>query len=199
MCGSVLAAKAPAEVKDLEPAQLVTYVKAVVPPGAKEGEAHMVAFRAKLGPDGRLREFTPATADDPMTAPAREAAAQWVYVPYRRDGQPVGVEVFLLVMVGATEHVAAPKQPVPVSMRVGAQLLEHMTRPMHPEIGVRGTVLTDVTIGKDGAVKTAQAMSGPGPLRDEAMGWIPEWKFLPFLLDGVPVEVKTTMRVQFDS
>ena len=60
---------------------------------------------------------------------------------------------------------------------------------------IQGTVLLDAIIGKDGSVGQLTVTSGPEELQQSALDAVREWKYKPFLLNGAPVEVKTTITV----
>ncbi len=100
----------------------------------------------------------------------------------------------------------APKAQAPPPHRIHAKedvekaKLIHTVSPMYPPLTgkrVDGTVVLHVLIGKDGAVKSAKYVSGP-----ETCGWyavkaVLQWRYEPTLMNGVPVEVDTTVAVVF--
>ncbi len=62
---------------------------------------------------------------------------------------------------------------------------------------VQGTVVVQATIGKDGSVIAATAVSGPRELRQSAVDGVRQWRFRPFLILGEPVEVETQWDVVY--
>jgi len=60
-----------------------------------------------------------------------------------------------------------------------------------------GIVLLDVVIASDGTVLEQRAVSGPERLVRAAMESVKDWRFQPYNVDGKPVEVETTLAVQF--
>ena len=63
---------------------------------------------------------------------------------------------------------------------------------------VQGTVVVHALIGKDGRIHELQVVSSPDPaLSTAAMDAVRNWTFRPFLLEGDPVEVETTINVNF--
>jgi TonB family protein len=62
---------------------------------------------------------------------------------------------------------------------------------------IQGTVVLQVTIGRDGRVTAAHATSGPGVLKQEAADAVLKWEYRPFLICGEPVEVETEVPVTF--
>jgi protein TonB len=60
-----------------------------------------------------------------------------------------------------------------------------------------GTVVLHVIIGKNGSVKNARPVSGLPNLRDSAVNAVLQWQYKPTLVNGVAVEVDTTVSVVF--
>jgi TonB family protein len=73
--------------------------------------------------------------------------------------------------------------------------------PIYPSIAktdhVQGTVVVQTTIGTDGTVIAARAISGPPGLRQASVDSVRQWKFRPFLILGEPVEVETQLQIIF--
>jgi len=63
--------------------------------------------------------------------------------------------------------------------------------------GISGTVELQVTIGKDGHVTNANAVSGPNELRKESIDAVFKWEFRPFLISGEATEVETNLPIKF--
>lgn len=62
---------------------------------------------------------------------------------------------------------------------------------------IQGTVLLDAVIGKDGTIKKLTVVSGPKELQQSALDAVGKWSYKPYLLNGDPVEVKTTVSVVY--
>jgi len=67
--------------------------------------------------------------------------------------------------------------------------------PEAKKAGVQGRVVLDATISKEGSVVGLHAASGPEMLRQSALDAVHQWKYKPYLLNGNPVEVKTTINI----
>jgi protein TonB len=52
-------------------------------------------------------------------------------------------------------------------------------------------------IGKDGAIQEVQLISGHPLLSKAALDAVRQWRYKPFLLDGQPIDVQTTVEVHF--
>lgn len=96
---------------------------------------------------------------------------------------------------------AAPTGKVRVSAGVSAGMLLSEMRPVYPQIaraaGISGTVVVTATIDKTGRIIGAQAVSGPAMLRGAALDAVRAARYRPYLLNGEPVEVETTVSVTF--
>jgi TonB family protein len=83
-----------------------------------------------------------------------------------------------------------------ISGRIMATYLDKKVEPVYP-VGiageVEGAVVMLATIGKAGDVSDVQMVSGPEPLRSAATYAVKQWKYRPYLIDGQPVEVQTTV------
>lgn len=81
-----------------------------------------------------------------------------------------------------------------------AQLLSHKN-PDYPMVArqthVEGVVVISATVGTDGKVKSARAVSGPALLRQAAVDAVKQWIYRPTLLNGMPVESETRVEIRF--
>ena len=58
---------------------------------------------------------------------------------------------------------------------------------------VSGAVILRVLIGTDGLVKKVSVISGPELLRANYIKAIRQWTYKPYVVNGLPVEVDTTI------
>jgi len=63
--------------------------------------------------------------------------------------------------------------------------------------GIQGTVVMCADIGTDGTITKLKAVSGPPELIPSAMKAVQKWRYKPYLLDGEPIALRTTVRVTF--
>jgi TonB family protein len=74
--------------------------------------------------------------------------------------------------------------------------------PAYPEVakqhGVEGDVVMQALISKDGTVKRVHVIEGDSRLRSAAEEAVYKWRYRPYVLHGQPVEVATTVTVNFD-
>jgi len=99
--------------------------------------------------------------------------------------------------------IPAPKNPkkITVSPGVMAGMIVQKTQPVYPTIArvarVSGTVVLQATISKTGSVKNIHVVSGHPLLQQAAVDAVKTWRYQPYLLNGEPVEVETTVNVVF--
>src|SRR6266853_4673082 len=100
---------------------------------------------------------------------------------------------------------SASLKAAPTRVRQGgivqpAKLL-HRVDPTYPPLAaqahVSGTVRLHANVGKDGSVREVEALSGHALLLQSAMNAVKQWRYSPALLNGHPVEVDTTIDVEF--
>lgn len=101
----------------------------------------------------------------------------------------------------ATPVHADVKGPMRVPSTIVAGLLIRKITPTYPLIAVaarqQGTVVLQATISKTGTIENLRAASGPPMLQQAAMDAVKSWVYRPYLLNGQPVEVETTVNVVF--
>ena len=99
--------------------------------------------------------------------------------------------------------VAAPKPAAPVHISSGVIAGNKLSgsSPLYPPIAraahVSGTVVLHAVISKAGSIQSLAVVSGPEMLRANAVAAVQDWRYRPYLLNGEPVEVDTTITVNF--
>ena len=107
------------------------------------------------------------------------------------DAAPAGSD-------SSAAKTAAPARMSVSSAEMAADVLTKVP-PKYPDAAkkakVQGTVLLKAIIGKDGMVENLQVVSGPKELRSSSLDAVRQWTYKPYLLNGEPVEVKTTINI----
>lgn len=100
---------------------------------------------------------------------------------------------------GKATQTVTPQLQVPAE--VMQQRLRHEVRPEYPESaqrdGVQGTVVLAAVVTPEGAVTQLKTLSGPEPLASAAADAVHWWRYEPYLVNGQPVTVETTVVVNF--
>lgn len=98
-------------------------------------------------------------------------------------------------------HPPKPAGPIRISKGVAAGQLLAPIRPVYPTIAVQmrlqGTVVVEATISAQGTVENVRVVSGSPILANAAVPAIRAARYRPYLLNGTPVEVETTISVVF--
>lgn len=184
-----------------------------------------VVIRLHVDEEGTV-ESTDIVSGDPILAKAAaDAFKKWKFKPFIRGGKPVKVATelpFLFTSLGKPDEVAEKSaaeedsatqassshptedssvKKIRVSSGVAEGQLIHKVNPIYPpeakRKGIEGTVLLRATIGRDGVMKNVKLISGPPELADAAIGAVQQWRYRPYLLQGSPVEVETTVKITF--
>jgi len=91
--------------------------------------------------------------------------------------------------------------PVRISGMVVEGMLIDKRMPIYPAIAratrTEGTVVLQATISRNGTIENLHVASGPAMLQQAALDAVMSWRYRPYLLNGEPVEVETTVNVIF--
>jgi TonB family protein len=164
-----------------------------------------------------LRDFKKEEIDGPTTAVAPVASAELPAKPGHRIriGQGGFYALFVCMLALAVlgwwqwqrswNELEARATVAESGLRISPETMEKriVTKvdPVYPEAarkeGLQGLVVLDAVIAPDGSVKRLRPVSGPDLLAQSATVAVRSWKFEPFLSSGKPVEVETTIAVEF--
>ncbi len=119
-------------------------------------------------------------------------------------GLPSGVDHSTGPLLDApvvTPRPVAPPPPRRPSIVTEGNVI-HRVLPVYPpiarQIGAQGPVVLHAVIGADGAVQNLRVVSSAHPtLNNAALAAVAQWRFRPYLLNGVPVEVEAQITVNF--
>jgi TonB family protein len=167
------------------------------------------------------------SGDPVLARAAVDAAKKWKFKPFIKNGKPVSVYTKMPFSFAFSENVREEKEPpspakeslpsaippasagvavrtpqrVRVAQGVTTGLLIRRVQPVYPPearlAGVEGTVVLQATISKEGRITDLKVISGPKELTQAAVGAVQQWRYRPYLLMGDPVEVETTVQVNF--
>lgn len=205
--------------------QLETKVTPIYPPEAKAAKVQgVVVMHAIIGKTGLVEELTGVSGPEVLRSSALDAVRQWTYKPYLLNGNPVAVETIIVVnfslnqsapvtlpgggVMGGLATGAPPSTPslspsgrMRVSSGVMAGLIDTKTTPVYPkdakEAHITGAVVLSGVVDTHGKVTELNVVNGPEMLRQAAIDAVSQWTYKPYLLNGKPVEVITTMTVHF--
>ena len=146
------------------------------------------------------------------SAPAREANATKRKIRFGRGGFFLLVAALLTLAALAVwqwqrswneleRHEGSAESSVRVSSETMEKRILTKVEPVYPEAAreaaTEGLVVLDARIAADGSVKHLRPIAGPDLLVKTATDAVQSWKFEPYLSNGKPVEVETTIAVEF--
>jgi protein TonB len=120
------------------------------------------------------------------------------------DGTPGGLGTIIGNIGNEPARIVKPMPPrsLNVSSGVAAGNLIEKTMPQYPAIAraarIQGTVVLQATISRTGLIQNLRVISGPPMLQQAAVDSVRSWRYKPYLLNGDPVEVETTINVVFN-
>jgi protein TonB len=104
------------------------------------------------------------------------------------------------VTVG-TPAASTSSKRLTLSSGVTAGNLIAPIRPEYPFIAkaahVEGTVVIDAIISRSGSIESTRVLRGPPMLQAAALTAVRQARYRPFLLNGQPTEVQTTITINF--
>jgi TonB family protein len=166
-----------------------------------------VVLQILIDNKGNVKEASRLSGDPLLADRTVSAVKQWRFRPYILDSEPVEVETTATVEYTADPPFVIAPKPLhgPMKLRVSYAVIQpNLTlrvEPQYPQEAktkrVKGDVLLQVTISRKGDVIGMNAVKGDSLLVDAAMEAVKQWKFTPYLLNGEPVEVETTVHVRF--
>ena len=117
------------------------------------------------------------------------------------DANSTGRDLLATAPTGPSVGVRAPAGPVMLSTGVTAGLLLAPIHPPYPPIALashtQGAVTIHAIISKSGRIESAAVTSGPVMLQSAALEAVRQARYRPYLLNGLPTEVDTTIAINF--
>ncbi len=99
-----------------------------------------------------------------------------------------------------TDPAAKPRK-LRVSSGVAEGLKTHTVNPKYPrearEQGIQGDVILQATIDTKGNITNLKVAQGDPILAAASIEAVKQWRYRPYVLNGEPVEVETTIKIQF--
>jgi len=203
--------------EELPKAQLLTFLVAPPPPPPPPppaaAEVHVVKqIQTDLLNNGTLRTPTKIPQKIQMIkeeeAPPPMASNGGVVggVPGGIPGGQLGGVIGSVIsssnsLAAVPKFVPATPTRVRISGGVTKGMLIHREEPTYPTLAraarVQGDVVLSAIIDTNGQITNLQLVSGHPMLVPAALAAVKQWRYKPYLLNGQPVEVETTITVIF--
>ena len=202
--------------EDLPKAQLLTFLVAPPPPppppppAAQEVQRVVRQIQTDMLNTGQLRTPTKIPqkvqmireeeAPPPMTTTSGVVGGVPGGIPGGQLGGVIG-SVISASNAAVPKFVPVTPQRVRISQGVTKGLLVKRIEPAYPTLArsarVQGEVVLSAVIDTNGQITNLQLVSGHPMLVPAALSAVREWRYKPYLLNGQPVEVETTITVIF--
>ena len=202
--------------EELPRAQLLTFLVAPPPPppppppAAAEVQRVVHQIQTDMLNNGELR--TPSKipqkiqmikedeAPPPMPASGGVVGGVPGGIPGGQLGGVIG-SVISSTNSAVPRFVPVVPQRIRISQGVTKGLLIHREEPTYPPLAraarVQGEVILSAVIDTNGQIQNLQLVSGHPMLVPAAITAVKQWRYKPYLLNGQPVEVETTITVIF--
>lgn len=192
--------------------QLVTFLVAPpppLPPPSPPAPATASPRRAAVTSnivDGRLK--MPSRIPQRIQMIREDALPPSSFVGGVEGGVPGGQLQGVIggIVSSSSSTVLTPPKPMiqqrlRISQGVSAGRLTDRVEPKYPLIAqqarIEGAVVLSAVISRQGTIKNLQLISGHPMLVQSALTAVAQWQYRPYLLNGQPVEVETTIIVTF--
>jgi len=150
----------------------------------------------------KIPEKVQMIKEDEAPPPVMSASGVIGGVP---GGVPGGQMGGVIGGIISSTPVAVPKAVTPQRIRVSQGVTQGMiirrVQPAYPPLArqarIQGPVVLQAEIGKDGSIQNLRLISGHPMLAPAAIEAIKQWKYKPYILNGEPVEVETTITFNF--
>jgi TonB family protein len=194
---------------------------ALVWPPVQSGKATgLLSMYVSVDRQGQVREAYPLNSDNAgLQDAARDQLLKWRLKPMAANGTRVQVEApltfrFATSLSTAAAQPAAPTSsiptasgdasplPVPVSPGVLRGFLVDDPAPVYPpeakERHIQGKVVLALTIDKIGTTRDIRVLTSPDQvLTNSAVTAVSRWQYRPYQLNGAPVDVQSTVEINF--
>lgn len=179
----------------------IALIEAPVPPPEAPRPVHVPPNAVAVQPTFDPRIFTA-----PRTIPQHIN-----YDPILEPSRPIGIGDTNIATNSSLDNIFTdhpvqvvqekPKRPTTVMSTIMQGLLVHQVVPSYPAIPkashMEGTVVLAATISKTGEIVNLHVVSGSPMFTPAAMDAVAQWRYRPYLLNGQPVEVETTVNIVF--
>jgi TonB family protein len=181
----------------------------------------VVVLHAIISKTGDIEDLRVVSGPDLIRQSAIDAVRRWKYRPYMLNGEPTEVETTINVnftfggggknappaplpnpQVGVmgSGRPFPPPEPMHVASGTMASMLIGKVDPVFPAgVSASGSVILCVVVSKAGTVDDVQVLSGPRELAPSVIDSVKQWTYKPYLLNGEPTDVQTTVVAQFTS
>jgi TonB family protein len=186
-----------------------------------------VVIKVLVDQDGNVKSarwLLPSNASTILAVEALQAVIKWKYQPRVVNGKPEPMVSWVAIRfqlktkpnievltksevsspsIDSDQLKSGPGSGHDLQLPSGAahNNLAHHVEPYYPQMAkvahIQGDVVLHVLIGRGGNLMQMEPVSGHPILILASMDAVRHWQYRPFLLNGEPVQVETTITVKF--
>ncbi len=149
----------------------------------------------------KIHEKVQMIKEDEAPPPVMSASGVVGGVPGGIPGGQLGGVLGGIISSNPVVPKVATPQRIRVSQGVTQGMIIRRVQPTYPPLArqarIQGPVVLQAEIGKDGSIQNLHLISGHPMLAPAAIEAIKQWKYKPYILNGEPVEVETTITFNF--
>jgi TonB family protein len=170
---------------------------------AGAGNSSVIRIAADAGPATKKQDAAPLHVKSTPAATSTEAQSdESAPPPASTLAASVNDNRLSGVMSSAATNLPKPTlATLRISQGVSQGLLIKRVQPTYPRaalaVHTQGAVQIEATINKEGNVTNLKVLGGDPVLAQAALGAVRQWRYKPYYLDGEPVEIQTTITVNF--
>jgi len=109
--------------------------------------------------------------------------------------------VALAAFAVAQNEIAKQPPSLKISSGIAQGLKTHNVTPIYPpaarNAGIQGDVILQATIDTKGHITNIRVVQGDPILVKASIDAVKEWRYRPYVFNGEPVVVQTTIKIQF--
>ena len=169
-------------------------------PGLGRSRGRAISTQAGLLPD-QVPESSTETLQADLDQNHLEATASQIQIPESLKTPLPEPTEFQPVSLPRSPSLLSQVEPVNLPEDLSQALLLQKVTPSYPEqalkAGLQGAVVLQAWIGKDGSIRDLKLMDGSLLLGQAAVKAVKQWRYKPYVRNGVVVEAQTYVTVNF--
>jgi TonB family protein len=186
---------------------LIEHQVPVYPAAARaHGVSGILLFRAHILEDGTVGHLTVLSGPPELQEAAEKALYRSRYTPWTANGQPIDVYITLPMSFGLNQaNGSTGPAPKPSGEKIAALALQSLLVRSYPaerpkeakRANIFGIVTLHITVDQTGRIADLGVLCGPEELEDAALESVRHWVYQPYMSNGQPTAVESTIDVSF--
>jgi TonB family protein len=169
--------------------------------GQRSGSGKYPSSRVRGSPTIFLTDQAPIIPAETLQAGARPDQDRRVLIPESLTMPQPKAATVRTVSLRRSPSLLSQVEPVNLAEDLSQALLLQKVNPSYPEqalkTGLQGAVILQAWIGKDGSIRDLKLVNGSLLLGQAAVKAVKQWRYKPYLRNGIAVEAETYVTVNF--